>query len=101
VHEVRFQRRSDGETRLIRLQVPEGATLLDAAREVGLPIAQACDSGGLCAGCALRVLEGARFLSEESPDEAAAKERNRVLAGQRLACQCRVHGPVLVTASYW
>jgi ferredoxin len=101
VYEVRFQCRSAGETRFIRVDVAEGTTLLDAAQEAGLPIARACDADGLCGRCGLSVLEGASHLTEESADETAAKERNRVPVEQRLACLCSVRGPVVATASYW
>lgn len=97
---VRF--RSQRESAAARsLEVPAGTTLLEAARQAGLPIARACGGGGLCARCALEVLGGAEALAPPAPAEQKAKERNRVPAELRLACQVEVSGPLEVTAGYW
>lgn len=82
-------------------EVPEGATLLDAARAAGLPIARACSGRGLCGRCDLEILEGLGSLSPEAPDELETRARDRLAASRRLSCQARVHGPVVATASYW
>jgi 2Fe-2S ferredoxin len=95
---VRFEP-THGEPREVR--VAAGTTLLDAARRGSLPVASACDAGGLCARCGLVVLAGAEGLSPESGAESEAKRRNRVDAAERLACRARVHGPVVATARYW
>lgn len=101
MHEVRFQRRAADGSAPLRLAVAEDTTLLEAVQEAGLPIARACGGGGLCARCGVTVLAGAGGLTAEAPDEAEAKERNRVPAALRLACRVRVRGPVTVTADYW
>jgi ferredoxin len=83
------------------VQVPAGTTLLEAVRRAGLPIARACDGGGLCARCGVTVLAGSETLPPPSAGETAAKWRNRVPAELRLACRVEVRGPLEVTASYW
>jgi adenylate cyclase len=83
------------------VQVPAGTTLLEAVRRAGLPIARACDGGGLCARCGVAVLSGAEMLAPASAAETAAKWRNRVPAELRLACRVEVRGPLEITASYW
>jgi 2Fe-2S ferredoxin len=83
------------------VEVAAGSTLLAAARQVGLPLASACDGGALCGRCGVTLLSDARGLSPESPAEARAKRRNRIEAGQRLACRATVSSDVEVTASYW
>jgi ferredoxin len=98
---VRFRRRRDGTHVTLCCEVPEGATLLDAARGAGLPIARACTGRGLCGRCDLEILEGHGALSPEAPDERETLERDRLAATRRLSCQARVYGPVLATASYW
>jgi ferredoxin len=95
---VRFHT-SGGEPR--ELVVPAGTTLLEAARRAGLPVARACGGGGLCGGCGLRVLAGGESLAPASLAEERAKERNRVAAELRLACQVELRGPLEVTAAYW
>jgi adenylate cyclase len=97
---VRF-RTSSSERPERRLAVPEGTTLLEATRSVGLPIARACDGGGLCARCGIEILEGGEALEPASPAEQIAKQRNRVPLELRLACQVAVRGPLEVTAGYW
>ncbi len=98
---VRFRRRRGGVHETLTQEVPEGATLLDAARAVGLPIARACTGRGLCGRCDLEILAGAGGLSPESPDERETRERIGLPGSQRLACLARVHGPVSATAGYW
>lgn len=78
-----------------------GTPLLEAVRAAGLPLAQGCGGSGLCARCGVRVVAGADALSPEEPAEARAKQRNRVPAGERLACRALVRGELEVTASPW
>ena len=87
--------------REVELDVPPGTTLLDAAIAAGLPIARSCGAEGVCAKCALRIVDGAERLSPEAPDETRIKSRNRVDAELRLACRAEIRGDVTATASYW
>lgn len=100
-HEVSFERSLGGGERAPAVRIAEGATLMDAVRAAGLPLARACDGDGLCARCGVRVLRGATALSIESESERTAKVRNRVEPAQRLACLTEVRGAVTVTATYW
>ncbi len=81
------------------MRVARGATLLDATRRAGLPVARACGGAGLCSRCGVHVLSGP--VSVESADEAHAKRANRVAPELRLACLARLEGDVVVTAAYW
>ena len=82
--------------------VASGATLHEAIRRAGLPIASACGADGICGRCAVSIRAGARGLSPETPQEAQSKRRNRVDPHARLACRARVTGgEIAVTASYW
>jgi ferredoxin len=47
------------------------------------------------------LLAGACGLAPEDEREARAKRRNRVAAGQRLACRVMVSGDLEVTTTYW
>ena len=93
--------RIDGETRSLEIQVLGGTSLLSAASEAGLPVAQACGRHSLCGRCGMRVLDGAEALSPETDGERKAKRRNRVDPEERLSCCCEVHGDARVTTSYW
>jgi ferredoxin len=98
---VSFLRRRGGVRETVTREVPEGTSLLDAARGAGLPIARACTGRGLCGRCDLEILDGAGWLSPEAEDERETRERDHLPAGHRLSCQARVRGPVLATTGYW
>jgi ferredoxin len=83
------------------VRVEDGATLLSAVLEAGLPIARGCGAEALCGRCGVRVLSGAASLSPETAAERDAKQRNRVEPELRLACCAEVRGDVEVTAAYW
>lgn len=85
----------------LEVAAPPGITLLDATIAAGLPIARSCGAEGVCAKCALRVVEGGEHLSPEASDETRIKDHNRIDAELRLACRAEIRGDVTVTASYW
>ena len=95
VHRIRFM--PSGR----EVDAPPGITLLDATVAAGLPIARSCGAEGVCAKCALIVVEGGDHLSPEAADETRIKLRNRIDAALRLACRARIRGDVAVTATYW
>ena len=76
-------------------------TLLEATREVGLPIASACGENGACARCGLEIVEGIPNLELETERERLIKARNRIEPELRLACRVRPVGDVTVRAQYW
>jgi adenylate cyclase len=80
---------------------PGEMTLLEATREVGLPIASACGENGACARCGLEIIEGAANLADETARERVIKERNRIDPELRLACRVRPSDDLTVRASYW
>ena len=83
------------------VRVTPGTNLLEAARAVGLPIAEACRGDGLCGRCAIRILRGGEGLQEPSASETQAKQRNRVAQVMRLACQAVPTSDIEVTTDYW
>jgi 2Fe-2S ferredoxin len=88
-------------TRDRSVRVPVGTLLIDAVREAGLPIARSCGGEGLCGRCGVRILDGSAAVGAESPDEARAKQRNRVDPDLRLACRVAVSADLAVAAPYW
>jgi ferredoxin len=93
--EVRFQ--PSGRS----VRILQGTTLLEAARQAGLPMASSCGADGVCGRCGVTVLTGADAVSPETGNEAEVKRRNRVEPSQRLACRAQVNASVEITASYW
>jgi adenylate cyclase len=80
---------------------PGEMTLLEATRQVDLPIASSCGENGACARCGLMILSGPENLDPESERERRIKERNRIDPNLRLACRVRPRGDLQVRATYW
>ena len=93
--EIRFQPQDR------RVRVEPGTSVLEAAREAGLPMASACGAKAICGRCGVTVVAGAHNLPPEDERERDAKARNRIDSKQRLACRLHVAGDVEVQASYW
>jgi uncharacterized 2Fe-2S/4Fe-4S cluster protein (DUF4445 family) len=89
-----------------RGQVPEGTTILDAARRLGVGIEAVCGEQLVCGKCRVRVMEGnfpkegiASSMSHVSGlDEKEIKVLKRKDAEEhvRLACSTKILGDVLV-----
>ena len=47
------------------VRVAPGTSLLEAAREAGLPVAQTCTGEGICARCGMQIVEGGEDLAAE------------------------------------
>jgi ferredoxin len=75
----------------IPLRVPSGETLAALASEERMPVVFGCYSAR-CGICRVRVLEGAENLGPRNEMEESLLGPDRG-PEDRLACQCRVHGP--------
>jgi ferredoxin len=84
-----------------RLEVEHGTLLMDAARAVGLPVAQSCGGLAICSWCKMQVLAGLENLSEIEPNEARLIRRQSFAPNERASCQAEVFGDVIVTTTYW
>jgi len=85
---------TDRETK-IAFPVAKGATLLDAIESAGLKINYGCRAG-LCGADAVVVCEGSKHLSAAGDEETATLRRLGLEGKARLACMCRVSGPVVI-----
>ncbi len=85
---------TDRETK-VAFPVPKGATLLDAIESAGLKINYGCRAG-LCGADAVVVCKGGKHLSPAGDDELATLRRLGLEGKARLACMCRVSGPVVI-----
>lgn len=84
-HRVLFQ--PDGRT----VQVADGSTLVEAAREAGIHLNSPCGGTGACGNCKVQLTSG------DAPVTQAERERLRESdfeRGLRLACQVRVGGDI-------
>ena len=83
------------------LEVPEGANLMQALLQHGLPVASSCGGDGICAKCKMEIIKGEPHVSAEEDKEKILKERLRIPKKMRLSCQVRVYGDITVDTPYW
>lgn len=77
--------------------IAEGTCLWDAARRLGFHIPADCEGRGECDTCAVAVSSGATLLSSLTDGERKQLSPERLAAGERLACQCKIeHGGELL-----
>ena len=72
------------------VEAPVGATLLEVGDDHGLPMETACGGFAACNSCRVRVLSGVLSEVEDVEDPFLDDP------GQRLGCQARVVGDVVV-----
>ncbi|HEX5707011.1 MAG TPA: 2Fe-2S iron-sulfur cluster-binding protein [Pyrinomonadaceae bacterium] len=70
--------------------VAEGTYLWEAAKRMGVRLPADCEGKGTCDTCAVKVEEGATLLSALTNAEREHLSPERLLAGERLACQAKV-----------
>jgi uncharacterized 2Fe-2S/4Fe-4S cluster protein (DUF4445 family) len=76
---------------------PEGGTLLDAARALGVDLASVCGGYGTCGSCKVQIVAGQ--VSPVGPREEGELSAAELAQGYRLAClaeplsDCTVHVP--------
>lgn len=95
LHSLRFD--PSGRT----THVLDGANVLRATLDAGMPLASSCDATGVCRACRVRVVAGEENLSPLSNVERLAREIGALEPDERYACQACVLGPVTITTSYW
>lgn len=74
--------------------MPAGATVLEAARRAGIPLAADCGGQGTCGQCRVTILAGETSAPEAAEELLAAA--GVLSPGERLACRVRMAGPVSV-----
>lgn len=79
----------------VAFEVKPDATLLDAIQAAGLKINYGCRSG-VCGADAVAICDGGENLSPPSEDELATLRRLGLEGKARLACVCKVSGPVVI-----
>ena len=78
------------------IDVHEGVSLFNAAPRADVVIPSQCGGRCACALCRVEVLEGEEFLSPMNWDEEEHLGNSFHLTKERLSCQCRVFGDVVV-----
>ena len=70
--------------------IPVGTYLFDAARRIGVDIADECGRLGECDSCAVTVKSGMNLLSEVTAAEKEQLSEARLKKGERLTCQVKI-----------
>jgi uncharacterized 2Fe-2S/4Fe-4S cluster protein (DUF4445 family) len=80
-----------------RLEVKEGRTVLEAARDIGVSINSVCGGRGLCGRCKIITRGGEKHLTTPTKAEINALSREDLKNGFRLACQAAVRSKGTIT----
>ena len=82
----------------IEIDVPDNYALIDMCEDHDTSILFGCRDGA-CGACMIRVKEGAENLSKMQDDERDFLETMAAEDDERLACQCKVSGDIVVEVS--
>ena len=80
------------------VEVAEGTDVMSWVESLGASVSFGCRAG-MCGTCVVTVAEGAGHLSCATLDEMKTLEEIGAKPGQRLACQLKVYGDVLLMSS--
>jgi len=78
----------------LRVNVPDGKTVLAALQAAGQDWMHACGAKGRCTTCRMVVLEGAENLAPDTPAELRFRNNGRLKPNERLTCQTQLTGSV-------
>lgn len=75
----------------LEIEVPQGTSILQAAKRAGAPEGDACGGVCACSTCHVYVEEGGELLSEASEDEEDILDKAfDVRINSRLGCQAKI-----------
>jgi 2Fe-2S ferredoxin len=84
----------------IEIEVPDGSSILDAARKSGAPQGDRCGGVCACSTCHVYVTKGFDTLSEIEDEEFDILDKAfDVRMESRLGCQAKLHGDIEVIIS--
>jgi len=78
--------------------VAVGTSMWEAARRLGVGLRADCKGQGECLACALQIISGSESLTPATAAELKMLGAERLLAGERLACQTFLIGTAAVVA---
>jgi uncharacterized 2Fe-2S/4Fe-4S cluster protein (DUF4445 family) len=79
-----------------RVTVKSNALIMDAARELMIDVSTICGERGTCGKCKVRIDSGIESLGPLKPAELRHLLKDQIDMGYRLACVCRVRGPMTI-----
>jgi ferredoxin, 2Fe-2S len=84
----------------LEIEVPEGSSILDAARKIGAPEGDRCGGVCACSTCHVYVVKGFDQTSEIEDEEYDILDKAfDVRMESRLGCQAKLHGDIDVVIS--
>lgn len=84
----------------LEVEVPEGTSILEAARKCGAPEGDRCGGVCACSTCHVYVVRGVERTSETEDEEADILDKAfDVRLESRLGCQAKIHGDIDVVIS--
>jgi 2Fe-2S ferredoxin len=84
----------------VEVEVPEGTSILEAARKAGAPEGDRCGGVCACSTCHVYVVRGLDQTSEVEDEEADILDKAfDVRMESRLGCQAKIHGDIDVVIS--
>ena len=82
----------------LTIEVKDNYPLIDMCEDHDTSILFGCRDGA-CGACMIRVKEGAEHLSKMEDDERDFLETMAAEEDERLACQCKVSGDIVIEVS--
>jgi 2Fe-2S ferredoxin len=83
------------------VEVERGREILWAAERNDVPLGSSCSGDGLCGWCKVIVLEGENNIAEPNEIERKVMLRKHYQPYERVACQAKVLGDIVITTTYW
>ncbi len=84
----------------LEVEVPEGTSILEAAKKAGAPEGDRCGGVCACSTCHVYVVKGIDALSEAEDEENDILDKAfAVRSTSRLGCQAKIQGDIDVTIS--
>ena len=84
----------------VNIQCEQGS-LLDISIDNQIPHLHECGGHGKCTTCRVRVLEGAKNLTQKTSAEKTISHKRRWDPSIRLACQCKPKGDITLQRLLW
>jgi 2Fe-2S ferredoxin len=83
------------------VEAPLGLSLMQGLLAGSVPVASSCGGDGVCGRCRIRVVAGAENLASPTEQEELLAEKYGLASDERISCQAKVRGNVVVDAAYW
>ena len=83
------------------IQVDSNANLMFSLLSKNVPVASSCHGEGVCSKCRIQILQGAENLSPATEQEKLLSERNSLRSNERINCQTRILGDIIIDTNYW